>query len=73
MLQVIWNSVFWAGSSATGNPHGVQERTSERADEERNVTSFEEDTWSPMTYIWNNGILSGGKESAVSRNLQADK
>lgn len=25
------------------------------------------------TYIWNSGILSGGKESAVSRNLHADK
>lgn len=34
---------------------------------------FRGDTRSQLTYIWNNGILSGGKESAVSRNLQADK
>lgn len=25
------------------------------------------------TYIWKRGILSGGKDRAVSRNLQADR
>jgi hypothetical protein len=34
---------------------------------------FKKGTKSCLTYIWNNGILSGGKESAVSKNLQADK
>lgn len=44
---------------------------SESADKESH--HFQEDAWFYLTYIWNNGILSGGKESAVSRNLQADK
>lgn len=77
MLQAIWNLVFWAGSWATSNTYcgfsDVEGRTRKSAHEQRKVTDTKEGRWSSLTYIWNNGILSGGKESAVSKNLQADK